>query len=182
MGVTITCLMMLWKINLLESSTTMCTLILSHIRSNSITLFTSGTFHPKKNEPKKPMINLDDFLKKLRMCWLERVVYTSVENKFCVSVEEIPPLLPSSMPGNAVYNTEADKSSVYLESNSKPSGAYMYTLNFSWWVTDLYYGIFSPSDQCSNINPLVPHSWYSQIHSVAQIIFVSIRSTCINGT
>ena len=85
----------------------------------------------KKNEPKKPMINLDDILKKLRMRWLERVVYTRVENKFCVSVEEIPPLLPSSMPGNAVYNTEADKSSVYLESNSKPSGAYMYTLNFS---------------------------------------------------
>ena len=125
------CLMMLWKINLLGSSTTMCTLILSRIRSNSITLFTSGTFH-QKNEPKKPMINLDDFLKKQRMRWLERVVYTRVENKFCVSVEEIPPLLPSSMPGNAVYNTEADKSSVYLESNSKPSGAYMYTLNFSF--------------------------------------------------
>ena len=129
---TITCLMMLWKINLLGSSTTMCTLILSRIRSNSITLFTSGTFHQKKNEPKKPMINLDDILKKLRMRWLERVVYTRVENKFCVSVEEIPPLLPSSMPGNAVYNTEADKSSVYLESNSKPSGAYMSTLNFSF--------------------------------------------------
>ena len=45
---TITCLMMLWKINLLGSSTTMCTLILSCIRSNSITLFTSGTFHQKK--------------------------------------------------------------------------------------------------------------------------------------
>ena len=42
------CLMMLWKINLLGSSTTMCTLILSRIRSNSITLFTSGTFHQKK--------------------------------------------------------------------------------------------------------------------------------------
>lgn len=40
----------------------------------------------------------------------------------CLDVEEIPPLLPSNMPGNAVYNTEADKSSVYLESNSKPSG------------------------------------------------------------
>ena len=77
------------------------------------------------------MINLDDFLKKLRLRWLEQVVYTRVENKFCVSVEEIPPLLPSSMPGNAVYDTEA-KSSVYLESNSKPSGAYMYTLNFSF--------------------------------------------------
>ncbi|KAM7428549.1 hypothetical protein ABFA07_020492 [Porites harrisoni] len=38
---------------------------------------------PKKNEPKKPMINLDDFLKKLRLRWLERVVYTRVENKFC---------------------------------------------------------------------------------------------------
>ena len=87
---------------------------------------------PKKNESKKPMINLDDILKKLRMRWLERVVYTRVENKFCVSVEEIPPLLPSSMPGNAVYNTEADKSSFYLESNSKPSGAYMSTLNFSF--------------------------------------------------
>ncbi|KAM7431526.1 HMG box domain containing 3 [Porites harrisoni] len=37
----------------------------------------------KKNEPKKPMINLDDFLKKLRLRWLERVVYTRVENKFC---------------------------------------------------------------------------------------------------
>ena len=182
MGVAITCLMMLWKINLLGSSTTMCTLILSRIRSNSITLFTSGTFHQKK-WTQEAYDQSGWFSKEAEtaLAWTS-CIYKGGKQVLCLDVEEIPPLLPSNMPGNAVYNTEADKSSVYLESNSKPSGAYMYTLNFSLWVTDLYYGIFSPSDQCSNINPLVPHSWYSQIHSVAQIIFVSIRSTCINGT
>lgn len=68
------------------------------------------------------MIKLADFLAKLRMGWLERTIYTRVEDKFSVSVEEIPPLLPSSMAGEIVYNTEAVKSSVYLEANSKPSG------------------------------------------------------------
>ena len=55
-----------------------------------------------------------------------------VENKFSLFVEEMPLLLPSSMPGNAVYYTEADQSSFYSEATSKPSGAYMYTLNLSF--------------------------------------------------
>ena len=86
----------------------------------------------KKYEPKKQMINLDDYLKKLRMRWLERVLYMRVEIKFSLFVEEMPPLLPSSMPGNAVYYTEADQSSVFLEATSKPSGAYMFTLDLSF--------------------------------------------------
>ena len=86
----------------------------------------------KKYEPKKQMVNLDDYLKKLRMHWLELVLYMRLENQFFLFVEEIPSLLPSSMPGNAVYYTEADHSSVYLEATSKPSGAYMYTLNLSF--------------------------------------------------
>ena len=77
------------------------------------------------------MVNLDDYLKKLRMHWLELVLYMRLENQFSLFVEEMPSLLPSSMPGNAVYYTEADQSSVYLETTSKPSGAYMYTLNLS---------------------------------------------------
>ena len=43
------------------------------------------------------------------MHWLERVLYMRVEIKFSLFVEEMPPLLPSSMPG------KADHSSVYLE-------------------------------------------------------------------
>ena len=164
-------------------STTMCTIILSCIRSKSITLFTSGTFH-KKNEPKKPMINLDDFLKKPRMHWLERVVYTRVENKFCLLVEEIPPLLPSSMPGNAVYNTEADKSSVYLESNSKPSGAYMYTLRFSFMsdrtVLLHLFCLLQRNIMLQHQPTFTP--LLIQVHSVPKIIFVSIANTCTNDT
>ena len=116
--------------------------------SNSITLFTSGTF-TKKYEPKKHMINLDDYLKKLRMHLLKRVLYMRVEIKFSLFVEEMPPLLPSSMPGNAVYYTEADHSSVYLEATSKPSGAYMYTLNLSFtsdWSILLNVSFFRPDN------------------------------------
>ena len=138
--------MMLWKINLLGSSTTMCTLILSRIRSNSITLFTSGTFHQQK-WTQEAYDQSGWFSKEAEtaLAWTS-CIYKGGKQVLCLDVEEIPPLLPSNMPGNAVYNTEADKSSVYLESNPKPSGAYMYTLNFSFmsdWSTGILWNIFS---------------------------------------
>lgn len=68
------------------------------------------------------MINLSELLQRLRFRWLERVVYTRIAKLFSLSVEEIPPLIPSVLSGNVIFNTEAEKKSVYLESGSKPSG------------------------------------------------------------
>ena len=65
------------------------------------------------------MISLPDFLRKLRLRWLERCVYTRVSEQFSVPLEEIPPLNPASLSKDEVFNTEADKKvSIYnLESS-----------------------------------------------------------------
>ena len=68
------------------------------------------------------MLELMQFLKKLRLRWLERLVYTRVDTKFCVALEEMSPLIPACISRDAVLNTEADKNSVYLESSAKPKG------------------------------------------------------------
>ena len=70
------------------------------------------------------MINLPDLLQRLRLRWLERVVIPEcrIAKPFSLSVEEIPPLIPSVLSGDVIFNTEAEKKSVYLESGSKPSG------------------------------------------------------------
>lgn len=78
--------------------------------------------YTKKDEPKKDMINLPELLQRLRFRWLERVVYTRIAKPFSLSVEEIPPLIPSVLSGDVIFDTEAEKKSVYLESGSKPSG------------------------------------------------------------
>ena len=68
------------------------------------------------------MISLPDFLRKLRLRWLERCVYTRVSEQFSVALEELPPLIPASLSKDVVFNTEADKKSVYLQSGVKPTG------------------------------------------------------------
>ena len=66
------------------------------------------------------MMCLKDFLHRIRLRWLECVVYTRIGKPFTIAVEEIPPLIPAVLPGDAVSNTEFEKNSVYLESGSKP--------------------------------------------------------------
>ena len=68
------------------------------------------------------MISLPEFLRKLRLRWLERCVYTRVNEQFSVALEEIPPLMPASLSNDVLVNTEADKKSVYLQSGVKPTG------------------------------------------------------------
>ena len=55
------------------------------------------------------MINLPELLQRLRFRWLERVVYTRIAKPFSLSVEEIPPLIPSVLSGDVIFNTEAEK-------------------------------------------------------------------------
>ena len=85
-------------------------------------IFLFQIHYTKKDEPKKDMINLPELLQRLRFRWLERVVYTRIAKPFSLSVEEIPPLIPSVLSGDVIFNTEAEKKTVYLESGSKPSG------------------------------------------------------------
>lgn len=82
----------------------------------------SQIYYTKTDEPKKDMISLSEFLGKLRTRWLERIVYTKIAKPFSVSVEEIPPLIPTLLSWKKVCNTDCDKKSVYLESGSKPTG------------------------------------------------------------
>ena len=55
------------------------------------------------------MINLPELLQRLRFRWLERVVYTRIAKPFSLSVEEIPPLIPSVLSGDVIFDTEAEK-------------------------------------------------------------------------
>jgi len=71
------------------------------------------------------MISLPEFLERVRLRWLERVVYTRIAKPFSVSVEEIPPLIPAVLSGDVVFNSESEKKSVYLESGSKPTGEFL---------------------------------------------------------
>ncbi|XP_068672570.1 uncharacterized protein [Montipora foliosa] len=55
----------------------------------------SQIYYTKTDEPKKDMISLSEFLSTLRTRWLEPIVYTKIAKPFSVSVEEIPPLIPT---------------------------------------------------------------------------------------
>ena len=66
------------------------------------------------------MLPLDDFLSRLCRRWIEKTVFTRANEKFNMSIEEIPPIIAPSLTGIPV-NTEMDKKSVYLKS-SQPTG------------------------------------------------------------
>ena len=66
------------------------------------------------------MLPLDDFLTWLCRRRIENTVFTRANEKFSISIEEIPPIIAPSLTGIPV-NTEMDKKSVYLNSSSLPS-------------------------------------------------------------
>lgn len=77
---------------------------------NGFYCFEMITIHyTKKDEPKKGMINLPELLQRLQFRWLECVVYTRIAKPFSLSVEEIPPLIPSVLSGDVIFDTEAEK-------------------------------------------------------------------------
>ena len=77
-------------------------------------------YYTKDNESRKKMIQLEEFLARLRYRWIEKTVFTRTSNKFTIAMEEIPPIIAPALTGNAV-NTEVEKKSVYLKS-AQPTG------------------------------------------------------------
>ena len=83
-------------------------------------IFPIQVYYTKDNESRKNMLHLDDFLMRLHRRWVERTVFTRTNEKFSISIEEIPPIIAPSLTGSSV-NMEMDKKSIYLKS-SKPTG------------------------------------------------------------
>ncbi|KXJ09785.1 HMG domain-containing protein 3 [Exaiptasia diaphana] len=67
-------------------------------------------------------ISQSAFLQKLKKRWIEKSTLTRANEKFSVSVSEIPPIMAPAVLGQMLYNTELKKKSVYLKENSQPDG------------------------------------------------------------
>ena len=70
------------------------------------------------------MISQEELLQKVKLRSLEKVVYTRNQEPFSISIEELPPLIPSAMQANAILNKENEKESSYLK-NVKFNSAYI---------------------------------------------------------
>lgn len=64
----------------------------------------------------------DEFFSKLKRRWLEKTVFTRNLEKFSVTVGQTPPIMAPTLIGTQLFNTEAEKRSVYLKENSIPDG------------------------------------------------------------
>lgn len=67
------------------------------------------------------MTSLEEFLSKVKMHLIEKVIYTKAEKDLIVRSEELPPITAPVLRGSVITNTENQKKSVYLK-NMKTSG------------------------------------------------------------
>ena len=79
--------------------------------------------YPSDGVPLTEMMGLEDFLQKLKMHLMEKVIYTKANNDLIINSEELPPVIAPVLRGSVVYNSENDKKSVFLK-NSVASGNY----------------------------------------------------------
>lgn len=93
--------------------------------------------YPRDGVPLKEMMGLEDFLQKLKLHLMEKVIYTKANNDLIINSEELPPVIAPVLRGSVVYNSENDKKSVFLKT-SVASGNYTAgLLHFSekrFWV------------------------------------------------
>ncbi len=62
------------------------------------------------------MITQEELVERVKLRALEKVVYTRNQEHFTISLEELPPLIPSALRAQSVKNTEINKKSAYLNS------------------------------------------------------------------
>lgn len=79
--------------------------------------------YPSDGVPLKEMMGLEDFLQKLKLHLMEKVIYTKANNDLVINSEELPPVIAPVLRGSVVYNSENEKKSVFLK-NSVASGNY----------------------------------------------------------
>lgn len=79
--------------------------------------------YPSDGVPLKEMMGLEDFLQKLKLHLMEKVIYTRANNDLVINSEELPPVIAPVLRGSVVYNSENEKKSVFLK-NSVASGNY----------------------------------------------------------
>ena len=79
--------------------------------------------YPSDGVPLKEMMGLEDFLQKLKLHLMEKVIYTKANNDLVINSEELPPVIAPVLRGSVVYNSENEKKSVFLKT-SVASGNY----------------------------------------------------------
>ena len=79
--------------------------------------------YPDEGVAIKPLNSLEDFIGKLRLHLLEKVIYSKAQTAPLVFFsEEVPPVIAPVLQANTVVNTELSKKSVYLEKNKEAIG------------------------------------------------------------
>lgn len=68
------------------------------------------------------MVSLKQFVTNMKKHWIEKTIYTRVNETVSYTVSEIPPIIAPMLAGKVV-NTEPEKKSVYLK--DKKEGVYM---------------------------------------------------------
>lgn len=67
-------------------------------------------------------VGLEEFLLKIRENMVEKCVYSRALSHPVIKMEEIPPIIPPSMRGDVVLNTEKVKRSSHLKKKVIPEG------------------------------------------------------------
>ena len=57
---------------------------------------------------------LEDLMGNIKLYWLEKTTYTRVLDVPDFNAGTLPPVISPALQTNVIYNTEADKKSVYL--------------------------------------------------------------------
>jgi len=69
--------------------------------------------------------NLEDCLEDIESYLIERGTFSTSHRKFSISLNNIPPLIPSYQRKMEI-NSESQKKSIYLKNNDKLEGMYLF--------------------------------------------------------
>ena len=127
--------------------------------------------YPSDGVPLKEMMGLEDFLQKLKLHLMEKVIYTKANNDLIINSEELPPVIAPVLRGSVVYNSENDKKSVFLK-NSVASGNYTVGGTQDCYISVKKY--FGYSLECSfwnADNDLLKLGWELRMKKAIDLVF-----------
>ena len=73
----------------------------------------------RSDDVKATLLTLEDVLGRITSHFVEISTYTKANQKMCINIAEIPPLIAPCQRSNVVVNTEVSKRSVYLISKER---------------------------------------------------------------
>lgn len=88
----------------------------------------SQIVYPGEGDAIKPLNSLEDFIGKIRLQLLEKIIYAKAEAaSLILNSEEVTPVIAPVLRASTVVNTEHLKKSVYLKKKKEATGTALHT-------------------------------------------------------